>query len=76
MGSNLRAERARRGLTQSALADIVGVVPISVARWESGVAEPAPRHLFKLAQLFGCTPEYLLDMVELPNEHLAPMTVN
>lgn len=76
MGNNIRAERARRGLTQSALADIVGVVPMSIARWETGTAEPSVRHLFKMAQLFDCTPEYLLDMVELPNQRLAPMISN
>lgn len=73
MGNNIRAERARHGMSQRELADIVGVVQMSIVRWESGASEPSVRHLFKMAQLFGCTPEYLLDMVSMPNERLAPM---
>lgn len=75
MGKNLRAERARMGLTQLELADALGVVPISVLRWEAGSSEPDARNLVKMTRFFGCTPEYLLDLVDEPRKTLEPSQV-
>ena len=70
MGNNMRAERARRGLTQAELADALGVVAMSVVRWESGASEPDTRNLIRMSRLYGCTPEYLLDLVDEPHKEL------
>ena len=70
MGNNMRAERARRGLTQAELADALGVVTTSVVRWESGASEPDTRNLIRMSRLYGCTPEYLLDLVDEPHKEL------
>jgi len=51
------AERIRKArveylsMTQRELGDAVGVDPITVSRWERGVAEPRVRQLRALAQL-------------------------
>ena len=37
-----RLVRARLGLTQSRLAEVLGVSVISVNRWENGQAKPGP----------------------------------
>lgn len=73
MGNNIRAERVRRGLTQSELGELLGVTQLTVSRWEQGDCEPSGRKLVRLSNYFGCSPEYLLDMVSMPNERLAPM---
>lgn len=70
MGKNLRAERARRGLTQVELANILGVVPMSIIRWETGTSEPDAKNLVRITRFFGCSPEYLLDLVGDPHATL------
>lgn len=76
MGNNMRAERVRRGLTQTELADMLGVTQMTVCRWETGECEPSAAKLVSMTSLYGCSAEYLLDMVELPNQRLAPMISN
>ena len=57
----MRAERARAGLTAKEVATAVGVHENAVLRWESGDAEPMSTNLVKLSELYGCSPEYLLE---------------
>ena len=47
------AARCRRclGLTQSDFADAVGVGRVTVARWETGVIRPTPRHVTAMLDL-------------------------
>lgn len=76
MGNNMRAERVRKGLTQTELANTLGVTQITVSRWESGECEPSAKSLVSMTSLYGCSAEYLLDMVDLPNDRIAPLTTN
>lgn len=57
---NMKAERARNGLSAREVAKRIGVHENAVLRWESGDAEPLGSNLIKLAELYECTPEYLL----------------
>ena len=66
MLNNMRAERARNNMTVQQVADMVGVHPNAVSRWENGDSEPTARNLVALCKLYGCTPEYLLDMTDDP----------
>ncbi|HLN88014.1 MAG TPA: helix-turn-helix domain-containing protein [Candidatus Limnocylindrales bacterium] len=45
--------RKALGLTQQALADLIGAQRHSVARWETGVHEPRGANLKQLKQLVG-----------------------
>lgn len=76
MGNNMRAERVRKGLTQTELANTLGVTQLTVSRWESGECEPSAKSLVNMASLYGCTVEYLLDIVSLPNERMASPITN
>lgn len=76
MGKNMRAERVRNGLTQTELANKLGVTQLTVSRWESGECEPSAKSLVGMTSLYDCTPEYLLDLVNHPNERLTPLTAN
>ncbi len=49
----LRALRKQRKLTQSAVADVLGVTVRGYQQWEAGVSKPEHDHLFKLAELLG-----------------------
>lgn len=64
MLNNMRAERARRGLSIQQVADEIGVHANAVSRWENEDAEPSSRNLIALCKFYGCSPEYLLDMTD------------
>ena len=60
----MRAERARLGLSAKELAKEIGVSTNQVFRWELGEQEPSASNLLALANFYGCSPEYLLDMTD------------
>lgn len=52
--------RERKGLTQQAAADELGVAQTTVAMWEIGAALPRAILLPQIAKLYGCTIDELL----------------
>lgn len=52
--------RKQSGLTQSQLADKLGVSQVAVARWETGKASPSEENLQKLCDILDCTRDDLL----------------
>lgn len=64
MRINMLVERRRRGLTIKSVAEKLNVHPNAVSRWENGTAEPTAGNLIALCDLYECSPEYLLDMVD------------
>jgi transcriptional regulator with XRE-family HTH domain len=44
-GTDVRAWRLARGLTQRQLADLIGVQPVQISRWENDKNKPAGRLL-------------------------------
>lgn len=61
---NMRAERARSGMTLQEVAEAINVHPNAVHRWERGRTEPTASNLIALCSIYKCTPEYLLDMTD------------
>ena len=60
LGSLLKRERERAGMTVRQLADAAGLVPSTVSRLETGfIATPRPEHLQRLAQALGIDVEEL-----------------
>lgn len=59
-GEKLAKLRKRDNYTQEQLADLLGVSRQAVSRWESDLAYPETDKLIKLAELFGCSVDYLL----------------
>lgn len=57
----LSALRKKRGLSQAALAELVGVEQPTIQRWEKGKREPDLDNLKSLATALGVTPGSLLD---------------
>ena len=60
----MRAERARLGLSAEAVAKKIGVHVNAVLRWENGEAEPMGSNIVKLAELYGCSADYLLEQTK------------
>lgn len=64
MRGNMKAERARLGLSAEEAAEKIGVHPNSLRRWESGEAEPVIENLERMAGFYGCSVEYLLEQTD------------
>lgn len=55
IGSNLKAARKRKGLTQRELAAIVDVPDMHISRWERGAHRPNDAAMSALAKALGMT---------------------
>ena len=64
MRGNLKAERARLGLTAEEAAKGIGVSVSTLRSWEQGIKEPQSINLINAAKFYGCDPEYLLDLTD------------
>jgi transcriptional regulator with XRE-family HTH domain len=59
LNTSLRELRKQRGWTQAEVAQALGVIDLTVRRWEQGQATPSAYHVKKLCDLFGKSPEEL-----------------
>ena len=66
-GALIRRLRLGKDMTQSALADRLGVSVQAVSKWESGASDPSTSNLLALAKLYGVSAEDLLRSVH-PSE--------
>ena len=64
MGERLKELRKASGVTQTALADALGVHPQTVSKWERGVSDPDISQLGDLAAALGVPLETLLGLPE------------
>lgn len=65
----LKKARKTEGMTQVALAKVLGVSKGTVAMWEISKREPSFRTLMRLADIFGCSADWLLqDYKNITNE--------
>lgn len=58
---SFKKEREKSGLSQQAVASKVGVDQSTVCLWETGKTQPRAKLLPKIAELFGCTVDKLLE---------------
>lgn len=68
----IRKYRKQNNLTQKALAEKCGVVKTTVSMWETGERKPDIIMLKKLAGIFGCSADALLEPIEIagaPTSH-------
>lgn len=65
LGRNLREMRRAKGLTQEQVAEMVGVSPQAVSRWENSTAYPDVVMLAALAMLYDTSTDALVGMHEL-----------
>lgn len=69
IAQRLKDLRAARNYTLEDVAELIGSSKQQVARWESGQL-PNAETVAKLAQAFGVTADYLLGLVDKPQEVL------
>lgn len=58
---NIKIERLKLRLTQKDLADKIGVTPNTIVRWEANPEGIPGAALIAMADLFGCSTDYLLE---------------
>lgn len=66
IGKNIRHHRRLHGLSQSALADRLGITFQQVQKYESGSNAVSPARLLQLCAVFDCTVEELVSAELLP----------
>lgn len=69
-GYRLREIRESRGLTQKDLADRVGMSDQQIYRYESDKTDATGEALTKLSKALEVSADYLLGLVDEPNDHL------
>lgn len=62
--NNLKSERVRIGMSQGELAAKIGVTKGAVISWEKNINSCKAVNLNALADIFGCTCDYLTGRVE------------
>ena len=63
---SLKNKRVAAGLTQENVAKIIGTSRVTIARWESGIHEPDFEALRKLAKIYSCSIDDLLNPTPPP----------
>ena len=66
LNERLKELRIQNGVTQKAIADGIGVTPVSVQRFEYGTAKPKLDTVIKLADFFNVSTDYLLGRSDNP----------
>ena len=59
LGANIRIYRKNKGFTQEELANMLGVTPQAVSRWESEAGLPDIGLIIPMAQILGVTTDAL-----------------
>jgi transcriptional regulator with XRE-family HTH domain len=70
LSQRIKELRKEMGLTQLELSERIGVSPSTVGGYEQGVREPDRTMAIKMADLFGCSLDYLMGRTDKRNEAL------
>lgn len=60
LSENIKAKRMERGMTQSEVAERIGVSPVAICQFETNRSKPQPETLIALAKCLGTTAEELV----------------
>ena len=60
IGSRIKEERLKRGLSQQQLGDLLNVTKVSVCGYENGTRTPTMETFMKLIEVLDMSPDYLL----------------
>lgn len=66
LNERLKELRIQNGVTQKAIADGIGVTPVSVQRFEYGTAKPKLDTVVRIADFFKVSIDYLLGRTDNP----------
>ena len=75
-GDRLREIRERRGLTQEDLNKRLGFGAVQVHKYETGKSDPSPDVLIRLVKELEVSSDWLLGLVDSPNETVEESTLS
>jgi len=58
---NLKTKRKQMRMTQKEMGSLLGITQVSYGNYELGKRQPKPETLKKMARIFGCTVDELLE---------------
>lgn len=61
LGKKITLMREKLGITQTELAERIQANQSTISKIEHGVKNPSAAVIYKIAKVFGCTVEYLMD---------------
>lgn len=64
MTNTIASERKKLGLTQAQLGEIIGKDRSTIGRWEADATHVEAEYLYKFAQIFHCSVDYLLGLTQ------------
>ncbi len=77
LGKKIYSLRTNHGLTQEQLAEQLGVSRQSISKYEYGQSTPELEKIKVLAEIFGVTPDYLInDEIDIPKNDTEKTTLN
>lgn len=62
--NNIASERVRKGMTQEELGETIGVVERTIRSWEKDERSIPSSKACEMAELFGCTIDYLFGLTD------------
>lgn len=62
MAAKLRGKRAEADLSQGEAAEMAGINVTTLVKYEAGDMVPSAEKVFKLAEVYGCTPNDLFGL--------------
>ncbi len=68
---NIKDIRLRKGLTQSEVASALGVSSVVYSRYETGTRQPSIDTIIQIADIFGCSVDYLLGRLSIEESTLS-----
>lgn len=71
---NLYELRKSRGITQSYLAEVLGVSFQTVSKWENGAATPDVKYVISMSKFFGVTTDQILGLQPLEADYYSRKT--
>ena len=62
IADKIKTLREKKGVTQSALANTLGITRSAVNAWEMGITVPSTQYVVELAKFFNVSADYLLGL--------------
>ena len=72
----IKEERNKKGLSQSELGETLGIKNTQICNYEKGIRIPPADILLKMADLFGCTTDYLLGRTDNNNGYVTEINID
>lgn len=75
LGNRIKEERKKKNLSQRELGELIGVNDTQISNYEKGISIPPSDRLGMMADIFGCTTDYLLCRTEHSHGYVTEINI-